>query len=87
MICLHCGGEYEDNGGRPLGFCKAACRHRFTARLEAEARVDWFAIKLRTFLINEAWSDAERQQRIRCDQRRETVEVAQIGVSDLEAAI
>ena len=84
MICRQCGKPYPDDSS---GFCHSTCKHRFGQIQDIDAEIDWFACKLRQFIIRQSWPDRELQQRCRPEWKRVEAEVPEFSESDLEAAI
>ena len=82
MICPRCKSQHND--ARYGGHCSRSCEHRHGQMVQAERRIDWFAVRLRVFVIRGCWPDAERIRRLRDDQRPQPVELREICVDELE---
>ena len=82
MICS--GKPLQGDSSR---FCSPTCRHRFWQIQDIDAEIDWFACKLRQFIISQSWSEDERQHRGRPEWKRLQAQTHEICVSDAEAAV
>ena len=87
QACLYCANEFDDGCEDLAGYCSKHCRRSARVMATMDQTTDWFACRLRQFIIQETWPDRERQDRARSDWKRVDTKTWEIREDDLEAVV